>query len=203
MTSSDQSIDVRIYIWRPLDILGTSGMSCKRQILIKPAPCEMTSPGRPGDVSECNSDVCGMSLWRPNLCQILTSRERKKLFTKWGKYDVIIWHCTDQNLTSWELPIDVRVCCWRPLDILWTSEMSCKCHILTKLELCGWTSPGRPGDVSDSCPMNFSPDVHRTSPWCPNLRQILTSRGQKNLFTKWGKYDVIIWRRTDQNPTSW
>ena len=110
LTSLDQSTDVRQEFWRPLDVLGMSGMSCKCQILTKPVPCELTSLGCPGDVSEChilkcNSDVTGTSPWGHDL----TSREWKKVFTKFGNYDVQNWHHTDQGPMSPGRPGDVRL----------------------------------------------------------------------------------------------
>ena len=165
MTYLNQPMDVKQEVWRPLDVLRMTEMSCS-QILTKPGiTYDVLRPvyrrqnlylkfcGRLGDRQECPVNVrfwpnlyhvswrpldvlvtsvnailmsIGGPPWRLNLRQILTFRERKILLTKWGKYDVIIWRHTDQNLTSWELTAYRRQrysdqTCTLWMDVPWTS----------------------------------------------------------------------------------
>ncbi len=90
---------------------------------------------------------------------------------------------------------------FRPLlDVLWTSEMSRESQILSKLWMCKQMSSRCPDDVNE---LLWSPIL--TSLGCStDVESYVRSdvRWTKKVPTKWGKYDVVLWRHTDQNLTS-
>ena len=133
------------------------------------------------------SDVHRMSPWRLNWCQNRKSMNGEKcsqkeisghqILTSGGPKPDVPEPPTDVRLlagTSLYQVMDVRLVLWRPLDVLWTSEISWESQILTKLE----SKVHERRKVFTKRDMGTSDsDVSRTKTWCPRTshwRQVVS-----------------------------
>ncbi len=104
-------------------------------------------------------------------------------------------------LTSLDQFVDVILVFWRPLDVLGTSLMLCKCQFLTKdVHSRFWpkydflTSPRRPMDVTNVMGRSEVQTWRQLDvPLTSRLRQFGRPIDEKSV-NKWRKYDIRFWR---------